>query len=238
MLVDVDNYDDLREVSDEGVFSSRLMELISSFLAACAESIDQLTIRLYGGWFEGAAMTVRASEYARLAQLGDPFPLVDSDRRISGHVELAIGPVANPGLVLPHTFRRRATAPRLKRAPGLSDPTCCGSSACSAKRLAGWSEGPRKVCPTPGCNVTYADAFFGSEQKMIDAMLSIDLIDMITTHQMSAVAVVSDDTDFIPALLYAARRSEGQVVSIRRRRLDDLLAELLADAGVNDLRVA
>lgn len=238
MLVDVDNYDEFRDVSDEGAFSSRLMELTRDFLSVCAEPIDQLTIRLYGGWFEAAAMTSRASEYARLAQLADPFPLVGSGRRISGRVELATGPIASPGMILPHTYRRRATAPRLKRAPGLNDPSCCGSSSCSAKRLAGWSEGPRKVCPTPDCNVTYADAFFGSEQKMIDAMLSVDLIDMATIGQMSAVAVVSDDTDFIPALLYAARRGEGQVVSIRRRKLDDLLADLLADAGVNDLRVA
>ena len=134
--------------------------------------------------------------------------------------------------------RRRASAPRLKRTPSLNDPSCCGNSACSARRLAGWTEGPRKVCPTPECNVTYADAFFGSEQKMIDALLSMDLIDMVTSSQMSAVAVVSDDTDFIPALLYAAQRGEGQVISIRRRKLDDLLADLLADAGVNDLRMA
>ena len=215
VLVDVDNYDEFRDVTDESAFSSRLMELTRDFLSVCAEPVDQLTIRLYGGWFEGAAMTSRASEYAKLAQLGDPFPLVDSDRRIAGHVELATGPIASPGMVLPHTYRRRGSAPRLKRTPALNDPSCCGSSACSAKRLAGWSECPRKVCPTPDCTVTYADAFSGSEQKMIDAMLSIDLIELVLTGQMSAVAVVSDDTDFIPALLYAARQGEGQVVSIR-----------------------
>jgi len=238
VLVDVDNYDELRDVVDDASFSSRLMSLTRDFLAVCDQPVDQLTIRLYGGWFEGAALTARASEYAKLAQMGDPFPLVTTSRRISGHVELAMGPITSPGMILPHTYRRRGSAPRLKRTPGINDPSCCGNSACSARRLAGWTESPRKVCPTPECNVTYADAFFGSEQKMIDALLSMDLIEMITSSRMSAVAVVSDDTDFIPALLYAAGRGQGQVISMRRRRLDDLLADLLADAGVDDLRVA
>lgn len=238
LLVDVDNYDELREVTDDNAFGSRLMDLTRDLLSICASQVDQLTIRLYGGWFDGAAMTKRASEFAKLAQRGDPFPILTAERRVSGHVELAVGPVAAPGMILPHTYRRRGTAPRLKRTPGFSDPSCCGDAACSAKRLAAWSEGPRKQCPTPDCTVTYADAFFGSEQKMIDALLAMDLIEMVTFGQMDAVAVVSDDTDFIPAMLYAVHRGDRQVVSMRKRRLDPLLTALLAKAGVVDLRVA
>lgn len=232
MLVDVDNFYDLREVSDGSAFASVLMRVIRDFLAVCDHEVDQLLIRLYGGWYEGVSMTSRASQLAQIAADGDPFPLTHGGRSVAGRVELASGPIHTPGVVLPHTHRVRETAPRLRRTPGADEPSCCSDSACSARKLARWSEGPQKICPTEGCTVPYSRAFFGREQKMVDTMIAIDLIELTVSQRIGSVALISDDTDFVPALLYAGQKSTGQVVSFRKRRMDPMLERLLDHAGV------
>lgn len=232
LLVDVDNFSELRDVTDAGLFASTLMRMLRAFLNTCNREIDQLTVRLYGGWYEGPALTPRASVLAQLIAQADPFPIRYAGSLISGVVELANGPVHAPGLVLPNTFRARETAPRLRRTPGLDHPTCCKTSSCSAKRFARWSEGGGKLCPTEGCSVTFSEAFFAREQKMIDTMLSVDLIELCAAQRLSAVAIASDDTDFIPALLYAKKANPGTVAVIRTNTLDPLLSPILETAGV------
>lgn len=235
MLVDVDNFDELRDVSDASLFASTLMRLIRAFLAACSQPIDQLIIRLYGGWYEGNVLTSRASRLAQLAAQADPFPVHHQGAFIAGMVELASGPIYAPGLVLPSTHRIRDTAPRMRQTPNFKDPSCCGDSSCAAKRFARWSEGPRKVCPAEGCNVTYSQAFFGREQKMVDTMITVDLIELAVTRRMGAVVLVSDDTDFVPALLYAQQAGEGGVTVIRTKQIDARLELILDSAGVDSI---
>jgi len=237
MLVDVDNFDELRDVSDASLFASTLMRLIRAFLAVRSQPIDQLTIRLYGGWYEGNALTSRASLLAQLAAQGDPFPVHHLGTFIAGMIELASGPLHTPGLVLPNTHRIRETAPRLRQTPHFKDPSCCGDSSCAAKRFARWSEGPRKVCPTEGCNVTFSQAFFGREQKMVDTMITVDLIELAVSRKVGAVALVSDDTDFVPALLYAQQAGNGGVAVIRTKQMDATLALILDNAGVDSIRL-
>lgn len=235
MLIDVDNFDELRDVDDASAFASTLMVLVRKFIAGCHQEVDQITVRLYGGWYEGAALTSRASALAQVAALGDPFPFRYGDRMVAGTLELARGPIHAPGLVLPHTHRIRDTAPRLRRTPGFADPSCCNDARCSAKRLERWSRGPGKICPTEGCSVTFKDAFFGREQKMVDTMLAIDLVDLALSQRVGAVAIVSDDTDFVPALVYAGHRGSGQVIMLRKGSLDSMLAAILHNAGVNPI---
>lgn len=239
ILIDYDNIEALRIAPSAERFAYVLAKVIDAHLASVDDSVNQLLIRLYGGWNEGGTLTQRASQVAQYMSDADPFPLVRAGEVIAGTLELALGPADRPGLSLPNTFRRRNGSIRLRRDPNLSHPTCPNDQSCGARQLTKWTSKATKVCPTRDCDVTSAQAFLVSEQKMIDTLLTTDLLTMFYVDQYYSVSVVSDDSDFLPPLIHAAQsQGRDRVVLLTSVDWDEDLVRILMNSYVTVQKVS
>ena len=79
----------------------------------------------------------------------------------------------------------------------------CDNNAeiCPAKILNKFTKTKNKRCPVSGCNLTNQDLFVSIEQKMIDTMLSCDLLTYCKEDNVKIILLISDDTDFFPPLV-------------------------------------
>ena len=157
-------------------------------------------IRIYGGWYEGPAMTQRAQELT--VAIGKEFPAIIRVPRQSGGVialatnaELAMAMMEEPGHHLFDTYRKKGKPGNLRvQRPA---EVGCTDTACPlplAKKLLKSGK-----CPTSSCSVAADDLVYRHEQKIVDAMLTCDMI-YAPTQNYQYLILVSGDDDFLPPL--------------------------------------
>lgn len=206
VLVDYDNVDKL--VRRHGLVSvvSRVVDALGSPHLVGERA---LRFRLYGGWFNGVSLS--RSAQALVPQVGSDFPRTITVGGTSGtwpivaRVEFAYGLEADPRRVFTHTFRTRAAPANLECArppfPGCSDAPGCPIAGVSALVDTG-------VCPKAGCPVTRDQVLFRQEQKLVDTLITADLVHLARTSS-ETLALVSSDDDMWPglrqALLFGSR---------------------------------
>ncbi len=237
ILVDLDN---VHPPGSTALAGPELRHSLLTLITLACDSVPRIgviTVRLYGGWMSGGVLSRMGSEVAAAMAMADPFPLLHTNGvSVRGTVELATSLLAAPAFVLQDTYRHRGSVPRL-RLSGPIPPGCQRDPvACPARILKQFTKGPGSLCPADACGVTATSAFVAHEQKMVDTLLSCDLLAAAEDEGISAVFLVSGDTDFVPPLLYAACRD---AFTARRlylltpsRDLPDSEAELLRRMGV------
>jgi uncharacterized LabA/DUF88 family protein len=208
ILVDFDNAFPPSEVITESSLRHMLLACVRR-AAELAGGRADMRVRLYGGWMSGGLLSRRGSDVAALLGGADPFPLVTADgEAVRGTVELAHGIIDEPGMVLEDTYRRRGSIPRLRLRDTPLPAGCVGEAInCPAKILARFTKAGHKQCPTDSCGVTATSAFVVHEQKMVDTLLVCDFLALIDDASCAAAMIVSGDTDFVPALMLARRKS-------------------------------
>ncbi len=157
-------------------------------------------IRIYGGWYEGTEITRKAEDITIEIQRDFPkiirLPL--SGQRhvaVSANAELAVALLQEPGHHMFDTFRRKGNPNNVRvegpAVVGCTDPEC---ALLMMKKLLKTGK-----CPKTKCSVTVGNLIFRHEQKIVDTMLSCDLI-----HAASGIykwiILVSGDDDFLPPL--------------------------------------
>ncbi len=157
-------------------------------------------IRVYGGWYEGTTITRLAQDVT--IELQQDFPAIIRLPNDTGDVmsvsttaELAVALLQEPGHHMFNTYRRKGKPYNVRvempATVGCTDPDCILPLV---KKLLKTGK-----CPKPGCNVSVPDLMYRHEQKIVDTMLTCDLIyaaDGGTQH----VILVSGDDDFLPPL--------------------------------------
>lgn len=157
-------------------------------------------VRVYGGWYEGNQITRLAQDVAIEIQRDFPkvirLPVAGSEHvLVSVNAELAVALLQEPGHHLFNTYRRKGKPANVR----VVEPTDagCADTACVLplmKKLLNTGN-----CPKAGCGVATGELVYRHEQKIVDTMLSCDLI-----HAGSGVAdrviLVSGDDDFLPPL--------------------------------------
>ena len=136
-------------------------------------------IRIYGGWYEGPKMTQLAQKLA--VAIANEFPAII---RVPGqgggivalavNVELAVAMMEEPSHHLFDTYRKK----------GLP----------VAKKLLKSGK-----CPVSSCSVTADDLIYRHEQKIVDTMLTCDMV-YAPTQNYGHLILVSSDDDFLPPL--------------------------------------
>lgn len=207
VLVDYDNV--FRGSVGESELRHELNRLVGLAVDESSDEI-QIVVRLYGGWTAGGALSRRGSEVARTASMADPFPMIIRKRVIRGSVELARSLISDPSVIFDDTYRRRTSPPRL-RLSGSPPMGCAEDDTCPAKILMSFTKGPGRTCPSAVCSVSSASAFVVHEQKMVDTMLTCDLMQGAQDAEVVAIFIVSDDTDFIPPLVASAKLCRGEI---------------------------
>jgi hypothetical protein len=174
-----------------------LVEKIISTVRIGELTNKNITIRLYGGWYENNNITKLAQNLA--AEISQDFPLAcmlsDKVSPIVASVEIAYSLLSMPGKHLFHTFRTKKLPYDLKS----YDPTHVNGCHISQCPIAGiHSFIAKNICGM--CNtIRPKDVLFKNEQKLVDTMLTSDLIYSAKTNE--STCIVSSDDDFWPGIL-------------------------------------
>ena len=174
--------------------------------------------RLYGCWYEERRLSGRARDLDDAIREAFPADLrlapPEGDRTVDVSVELARRLSIEPDLDLFHTYRPRG-APRGLASRDLPFAGCVRPGECPlipAHHLLAQGN-----CPALSCEVGPLEVFRRSEQKMVDTMLTADLIYASRAAPRGGrpqVAVVTNDDDIWPGI-YTAVRQGAQVHHIR-----------------------
>lgn len=170
--------------------------------------------RLYGGWYEEDRLSERARNLADAIRDAFPsdlrFSSPEGKRTVRVFVELALSMSIDERLYLFHTFRPRG-APRGLAPRSLPFAGCVRPEECPlvpAHHLLVHGD-----CPALSCKVAPSEVFMRAEQKLVDTMLTADLIHAARGGG-AQVAVVTNDDDIWPGI-YAVVRQGAQVHHIR-----------------------
>ena len=198
MFIDYDNVE--RAVRQHGVEA-----VIRTVLRTMPEDIlppgTRISTRLYGGWYQRHRLSATARALSR--DVRDSFPsdlsltALEPERTVYVSAELALALAISPSTDLVNTYRVRGTPPNIR-------PRDFPFSGCALPRL----KCPlaqthqfldERRCPQRGCSVRPRHVMTRSEQKLVDTMLTADLI-YTALHSPKTMIVVSNDDDLWPAI--------------------------------------
>jgi hypothetical protein len=155
-------------------------------------------MRLYGGWYEGNTPTRRAQDL--MSEILASFPRVvtpsgGTATALNIEVEMAYSLEIDPTRHLWRTYRRRV---------GVDDVTCrqpkvagCANTQCPLNEMHGFLTSG--TCSMSGCAVVPEDLLYRSQQKLVDSMITADIIHLAQTDPR-ALGVVSSDDDLWPGI--------------------------------------
>jgi uncharacterized LabA/DUF88 family protein len=193
----VDYYNLPKKLLNAGATS--LVVQMESVVRLAYPGVVDIFVRLYGGWYDESGLS---NDGTLLVQdISQNFPR--SSRNTGGVVchtycDIASSLIKMRSDLFFATVREKRGIARLLRT---ATPTACiDTSNCTAPSVIQWS---RKGCPKVGCPVSNFDAFMCKQQKMVDILLCCDLLTLATTGAKTIIFLLSEDDDFIPALLLA-----------------------------------
>jgi hypothetical protein len=205
ILVDYDNV--LPQMKREGLlnFCSRVINAIANRKMHFAQ---RCRMRLYGGWYETKSLTERAKALITEIQQNFPGVVPWSTNKSSGQslakVEMAYSLEVQPGRHLFYTLRVRDFSEPIQC--NESRVRRCGEPNCPVRIVSDFFR--QKKCPSDGCHTLPGDVLRKQEQKLVDTMITADLIHLAKSGEHD-LALVSSDDDLWPgvqtALLYGAR---------------------------------
>lgn len=119
ILIDFDNL----PISVKRAGLASLTRALHRAVDACYPGVDELRVRLYGGWYDLQGLTQAGTRLAQ--EVGSGFPMVialNQQIRCRIHCEMASALIDTPSDLLLHTFRlRRGMRSRLSVA---QNPNC------------------------------------------------------------------------------------------------------------------
>jgi hypothetical protein len=182
----------------------RLSRDLARVMKVSFPDLTHLRLEYYSGWFEDEV----DSEYHELVRSTIPK---GSQRAGEGSWRAVVrhGIATNlkclPSTTLYYTLRRRTFGDSLKWK--LPASGCASPSDCPILQTAELLEKQR--CVDARCGVRLSSVLSNREQKLVDTHITCDLLDL--ARQGGVVAVVSNDTDFVPGLLQAAQMNPDNV---------------------------
>ena len=197
LLVDYENVDVVHR--NRGI--QHIIEYTINLLGSTAFcSADRVVVRLYGGWFLGSDLSVVAQDLVTELDACFPRPVYlqpyHERRPILVRAELARSLLIDPPFDLFFTYRKRGF-PRGIKCYRVPFEGCTDSNACPLGIIPQFFS--RASCHATDCRVAPKDVLFRAEQKLVDTMLTSDLITL--AHEgATAIAVTSNDDDLWPGI--------------------------------------
>jgi uncharacterized LabA/DUF88 family protein len=192
ILVDYDNID--RNVLIHGV-SHVVNKILSKIDKSEVTGNRHVSFRFYGGWYEQNHFTTRAQNLS--ADISASFPnvalLSDNSTTVIINCEMAYSILADPLNHLFNTFRSRGIPSGLKA----KHPSSCGCTTTNCPLMAFYDFINNNRCSVCN-NVRPEDLLYRGEQKLVDTMLTSDLIYL--SNQQLNIGIVSSDDDFWPGI--------------------------------------
>lgn len=227
ICIDYDNLLDIHK--QQGILDVVTKSLMKLPLAASGVR-GVCDIRLYGGWYEGNVMTTLSQKVS--ANIQSEFPSVIRLPSLAGNpcmltatAELAMSLLEEPAHHLFNTYRRKGR-PNNVRVSRPEDVGCCESDCplSAARKLLATGK-----CPNTNCSTT-GDLIYRHEQKIVDTMLTCDLI-YLAQQPYDYLLVISNDDDFLPPIRTALLRGK-RVVRVHPKMSMNLTPVNVAGSGL------
>jgi uncharacterized LabA/DUF88 family protein len=187
-LIDYDNLD-FRYRSNHASLEHEIYNKITTI-----DIFDEIVLRFYGGWFDNFNNSISA---VTLAPWVHTFPKSINKTILSAELARSL---AFENHHLPWTFRRRTRKTNISIDP---NQICANNSNCDLYKLDNILK--KSKCQTSTCSKEFKDAILVNEQKLVDSMISIDLLHFAQVGSQTIVLISSDD-DFIPAIRWASHK--------------------------------
>ena len=196
ILVDYNNVLPITRRHGLRFLARRIVEVLGP---AVLTGVRNVNIRLYDGWFIERSFTTLAQQIA--AEIQSDFPLVvtlpslPDPLRLVVSMQMATSLACDPANDLLRTYRPRVGQKNLT----CRDPASAGCVAptCALTPLRAFLDS--QLCPAPGCTIVPDQLLVRGEQKLVDAMILVDLLHSHLSGGPPAVVVSSDD-DLWPVL--------------------------------------
>ncbi|QDT17208.1 hypothetical protein CA12_33200 [Alienimonas californiensis] len=206
VVIDLDNVPQAVRRRGLAYMADRLATSLSWRILQHHRRVD---LRLYGGWYTENQFTTRAEEVS--AEVDRDFPRIvttvdDSGRQWKSRVSagLAYGLRCAPSEQVFNTYRQRRGVPRVSRSGCLTPE--CATEGCPIPGVQKMMQTGR--CSKGGCSTRLADIFRRGEQKLVDGMMSADLMSLHLGGE-EHLAVVSADDDLWPTLRLLLSRGQN-----------------------------
>lgn len=159
----------------------------------------ECVIRLYGGWYEDKNLTGAAEKL--IAEIGATFPTIlfargESAIQLNSKAELAYSMSEAPKEHLFGTYRKKQF-PHNIRCTSPAD-LGCADPACPLEMLKKFLH--TRKCPRDKCDCDVSTFLYRNEQKLVDTMLTCDILYSQKIFPNEYVYVISSDDDILPAI--------------------------------------
>jgi uncharacterized LabA/DUF88 family protein len=203
VLIDYDNLSETQKVSGILDVATKVLMQLPRIFSATQGKCD---IRIYGGWYEEENMTLRAQQLS--VSIQSDFPAIirvpmELGKQIifKTNAELARALVEEPSHYLFNTYRKKSKPANIRVLK--PEDAGCTNVECSlpvAKKLLKTGK-----CSAAGCTTSRADLVYRDEQKIVDTMLTCDLL-YYSKLGYNHIMLVSGDDDFLPPIRTAILR--------------------------------
>ena len=176
IIVDFDNY-------FPGQLQNYTIQELESFFTKIINLIfsehndtHNIIIRLYGGWYQENVYTQKASLLATYLQQIDIFPIITDTGKVDGSVAIA---EQQYGLdfVWYNTFQKKAGLQKVLIDHTKESQICSSNSEqCPVRILQKFIKNKERLCNNNGCNTKHQEILYRKEQKMVDTMMTCDVI--------------------------------------------------------------
>lgn len=221
VIVDFDNFFP-RQMSEypaerlESFFNSIISDIINN-----NKDISEIIIRLYGGWYQGNGYSKKASELQATLQGISLFPIIINNVRIIGSLEMA-EQMYGVNHTWTNTFQEKAGIQKVKIDWTRTGDSCTHSApTCPVKILSNFIKNSSHQCLNIGCSTIQSNVFFRREQKIVDTMMTCDVLSFSEESDVNTIYIISDDIDLFPSIaLSKAKNSETKIImAIKNQRL-------------------
>lgn len=178
------------------------------------ENVTNITIRLYGGWYQGNVYSQKASQLQVILQSINIFPIIKDSKCIEGSISLA---EQQYGIAQTwyNTFQEKRGIQKVKVDWTHTGAGCTHTSPnCPVKVLHNFIKNRSHQCSTSGCSTIQTDVFFRREQKMVDTMMACDIITYCAEEDIAAIYIISDDTDLFPAIAISKTKNPTKKITV------------------------
>lgn len=221
VIVDFDNFFP-RQMSEypaerlESFFNAIISDIINN-----NKDISEIIIRLYGGWYQGNGYSKKASELQATLQGISLFPIIINNVRIIGSLEMA-EQMYGVNHTWTNTFQEKAGIQKVKIDWTRTGDSCTHSApTCPVKILSNFIKNSSHQCSNIGCSTIHSNVFFRREQKIVDTMMTCDVLSFSEESDVNTIYIISDDIDLFPSIaLSKAKNSETKIImAIKNQRL-------------------
>jgi hypothetical protein len=223
------------------VHASHLNRCLSGWVSQISREhtvppVTDVLVRAYGGWWREDQVSDARSSAQQLYSEYCPALIAAEGHYWRVRFEFADGLLLPPGMsdhVPPfhHTVVSRPAQPM-----SIADAAgpACAEQGCEVQRCRRWLY-RRRGCTRNACPQIFGDIWMRTEQKQVDTHLAVDLLQLCKSWPESVhVALVSDDTDFLPVLLASSigSRKAASLTHVRLAGRESYLDDFLRKTGV------